>query len=217
VADWVVTVIDRLGPVGVGLLIALETVVPPIPSELILPLAGFRARSGAMHPVTVWAAATVGAVLGALALYGLGARLGYRRLHRLAGRRWFFLASQDDLERGRRLFERHGSWVVAAARCVPVLRSLVSLPAGVAGMPLPKFTLLTAVGAGVWNAAFIAAGWLLAEKWREVDRYAGPAGVAMTVAVVAGLAVLAWRRSRSTRTRADAGASRVSTTAGERR
>ncbi|UWZ34085.1 VTT domain-containing protein [Dactylosporangium roseum] len=132
--DWIFATIDRLGPAGVGLLIALETVIPPIPSELILPLAGFRARAGAMHPLLVWLAATLGALAGALVLYWLGARLGYERLHRLAGKRWFVLASQRDLERGHRLFARHGSWVVAVSRCVPVLRSLV--PAGRTAGPL---------------------------------------------------------------------------------
>ncbi|MFF5234898.1 DedA family protein [Dactylosporangium sp. NPDC000521] len=195
--DWIFAVIDQLGPVGVGLLIALETLVPPIPSELILPLAGFRARAGAMHPVLVWLCATAGAVAGSLLLYWLGARLGYERLHRLAGRRWFLLAGQRDLERGRRLFHRHGSWVVALSRCVPVLRSLVSIPAGIERMRLPKFVLLTTAGSGVWNALFIGAGWMLAERWQEVDRFSGPAGTAVGVLLAAGAVTLAVRKLRT--------------------
>ena len=105
--EWIFSVIDRLGSVGVGLLVLLENLVPPIPSEVILPLAGFRARSGAMHPVAVWLAATLGALVGALILYLLGRVLGYERLRRLAGKRWFVLTSVEDLERGRSLFDRY--------------------------------------------------------------------------------------------------------------
>jgi membrane protein DedA with SNARE-associated domain len=180
----------------VGLLIALETILPPIPSEVILPLAGFLARQGVLNVVMAWLAATVGGVSGALALYGLGAWLGYERLHALAGRRWFVLASQKDVDRGCGLFERHGSWIVAAARCVPVLRSVVSLPAGMTRMPLPKFVALTTAGTSVWNAAFITAGWFLAEKWQRVDAYTGPIGIVVVGLIVVGLGVLAWRRRR---------------------
>ncbi|GAA2372096.1 membrane protein [Catellatospora methionotrophica] len=187
--EWITSVMDRLGVFGVGALIALETVLPPIPSEVILPLAGFQAHAGKLNPLAVWAAATVGALVGALALYALGAWLGYRRLHRLAHRRWFIIASPSDVERGRELFDRHGSWVVAAARCVPVLRSLVSLPAGMVRMPVLKFSALTLLGAGMWNAAFITAGWHLSERWEVVQRYGRP----ITIGVVVLLALaLGW-------------------------
>ena len=195
-ADWIRSVVEAWGPPGIGLLIALETILPPIPSELILPLAGFLARQGAMNVVLAWAAATVGGVAGALLLYWLGAWLGYERLHRLAGRRWFFLASQRDVDRGCELFRRYGSWIVAAARCVPVLRSVVSLPAGMMRMPLVKFSALTSLGTGVWNAVFIAAGWFLAEKWHRVEAYMGPAALVVVGAIVVGLGILAWRRHR---------------------
>jgi membrane protein DedA with SNARE-associated domain len=194
VADWVRSVVEAWGPLGVGLLIALETILPPIPSEVILPLAGFLARDGAMHVVLAWIAATVGGVAGALLLYWIGAWLGYERLRRLAGRPWFFIASQKDVDRGCRLFERYGSWIVAAARCVPVARSVVSLPAGMTRMPLPKFLALTTAGTAVWNAAFIAAGWFLAEKWQRVQAYTGPAGFVVVGLLVVGFGVLAWRR-----------------------
>ncbi len=193
-ADWIRSVMDALGPFGVGVLIALETIIPPIPSELVLPLAGFRAREGAMNVILVWVAATVGGVAGALVLYWLGRWLGYERLHRLAGRPWFFVASQKDVDRGCKMFEKHGSWIVAASRCVPVLRSVVSLPAGMTRMPLVKFTVLTAIGTGVWNVAFIAAGWFLAEKWQKVDGYMGPVSIVVIALIVVGLVVLAWRR-----------------------
>jgi membrane protein DedA with SNARE-associated domain len=197
VADWVFSIVDRLGAAGVGLLILLENVVPPIPSEVILPLAGFRARSGALNVLAVWPAATAGSLLGALLLYGLGAWLGYERLHRLAGHRWFVFVSQKDLERGERVFERHGGKVVLFGRCVPFLRSVVSIPAGIAGMPLSRFVVLTTIGSGVWNAAFIALGWALGNNWDQVQRYLGPISYVVLALLAVGLVVLIVRRVRS--------------------
>lgn len=194
--DWIFSVIDRLGSIGVGLLVLLENLIPPIPSELVLPLAGFRSRDGSMQPVLVWLAATTGSLLGAVILYALGRWLGYERLHQLASKRWFLITSPEDLDRGRRLFDRHGSWVVAAARCVPVLRSLVSVPAGIAEMPVLRFAVLTTLGSGLWNAGFIAAGWILADNWQQVNQYTGPASAAVGIAIALGLAYLIWRKVR---------------------
>ncbi|MHA6626810.1 DedA family protein [Pseudonocardia sichuanensis] len=200
-ADWVFSIVDRLGALGVGLLILLENVIPPIPSEVILPLAGFRARTGTLNVLAVWPAATAGSVLGALLLYGLGAWLGYDRLHRLAGHRWFVFVSQKDLERGDAVFDRHGGKVVLLARCVPFLRSVVSIPAGISGMPLPRFLVLTTVGSGVWNAAFIALGWVLGENWAQVESWIGPVSYVVVGLVVIGLVVLAVRRVRARKAR----------------
>jgi membrane protein DedA with SNARE-associated domain len=197
VADWVFSIVDRLGALGVGLLILLENLIPPIPSEVILPLAGFRARTGTLNLLAVWPAATAGSVLGALILYGLGAWLGYDRLHRLAGHRWFLLAGQKDLERGREVFERHGGKMVLIARCIPFLRSVVSIPAGIAGMPVLRFTLLTAIGSGVWNAMFLWLGWVLGENWDQVQAWLGPVSYVVLGLVAIGIAVLVVRRLRS--------------------
>ncbi len=196
VTGWVFSIVDRLGEVGIGLLIFLENIVPPIPSEVILPLAGFRARTGALNVWLAWPAATLGSVLGALALYGLGAWLGYDRLHALAGKRWFFLTSQKDLDRGERIFNEHGGKMVLLGRCVPVIRSLVSIPAGIARMPLPRFLTLTTIGSGVWNALFIGLGWVLGENWEQVQGWLGP-----ITYVVLGLAVIAiiWLAVRKAR------------------
>ncbi|GAA2892426.1 hypothetical protein GCM10010472_58690 [Pseudonocardia halophobica] len=195
-ADWVFSIVDRLGAAGVGLLIFLENVIPPIPSEVILPLAGFRARVGAIDALWVWPAATAGSVAGALVLYGLGAWLGYERLYELAGKRWFVLSSRKDLERGYSLFARHGSAIVLLARCVPLIRSVVSIPAGLARMPLWRFTLLTAIGSGVWNAVFLGLGWLLGENWERVEGYLAPVSKVMLVLCLVGLVWLVVRRLR---------------------
>jgi LPXTG-motif cell wall-anchored protein len=196
VADWVFSIVDRMGSWGVGLLILLENLIPPIPSEVVLPLAGFRSSTGALNVFAVWPAATLGGVVGALLLYGLGAWLGYDRLYRLAGKSWFIVASQRDLDRGHELFDRHGGKVVLFARCVPFLRSVVSIPAGVLGMPLPRFTVLTAIGTGVWNGLFLGLGWWLGERWDQVQTWLGPVSYVVLGLLLVGLVVLVVRRRR---------------------
>lgn len=189
-------VVDRLGAAGIGLLIFLENVIPPIPSEVILPLGGYRAQVGVMNPVAVWVAATIGALAGALLLYAVGAWLGYERVHRLCGRRWFLLSSQKDLDRGRALFDRHGGPIVLVGRCIPLVRSLVSIPAGIAGMPLMRFTLLSALGSGVWNAIFVGLGWYLGARWELIEQYMGPLSTGVVVIAVGALVWLVVRRVR---------------------
>ncbi len=196
-AEWIFGIIDSLGALGVGLLILLENVIPPIPSEVILPLAGFRASTGAFNVVAVWFAATAGALIGALILYGLGAWLGYERLHRLAGHRWFILASQKDIDRGDELFDTHGGKIVLLARCVPLVRSIVSVPAGLSGMPILRFSVFTAIGSGIWNAVFIALGWVLGENWDQVEQYLGPISYVVIGLLLVGLVVLIVRRRRT--------------------
>jgi membrane protein DedA with SNARE-associated domain len=207
VANWVFSIVDSLGAAGVGLLIFLENLIPPIPSEVILPLAGFRARTGALNIWLTWPAATAGSVAGAVVLYGLGAWLGYDRLHALAGKRWFILTGQKDLDRGEEIFEKHGSKIVLLGRCIPVIRSVVSIPAGIARMPLPRFLTLTAIGSGVWNALFIGLGWVLGENWDRVQGWLGPVTYVVIGLVVVGVVWLAVRklRTRSAQSAADGG------------
>lgn len=194
---WVVDVVDSIGAVGVGALIALENVFPPIPSEVVLPFAGYSASTGAFSLGAAWVAATVGALVGAYVLYAVGALVGPERVHRLAGQRWFVLFSPADLARGERFFDRHGSKVVLLGRCVPFVRSVVSVPAGAARMPLPLFTLLTALGSGIWNAAFLYAGHQLADRWEQVQGVLAPLSWAVGAALVPALVALAVRRRRA--------------------
>src|SRR4051812_16287089 len=154
---WVTSVIESLGALGVGFLVALENLIPPIPSEIVLSLAGFLASEGRVNLVLVFLAATAGSVLGALALYWLGYALGEDRL-----KRWLDkipLVDSDDLNTADRWFEKHENAAVLFGRCAPVVRSLVSIPAGANHMNLARFTLFTTVGSGVWNAIFIGAGY----------------------------------------------------------
>lgn len=193
---WVVDVIDKIGEVGVGTLIAAENVFPPIPSEAILPFAGFSASEGNINAVLAWVAATIGALVGAYVLYGVGAVIGYERLQVLAGKRWFILFGEADLARGERFFEEHGAPIVLVGRFIPLVRSIVSVPAGWSRMPLPRFTLLTVVGAGIWNAVFITIGYQLGDRWDRVESWLEPVGYAVLAALVVWVGWLAYRKIR---------------------
>lgn len=202
IAGWVIEVIYSLGYLGVGLIIALENLFPPIPSELVLPLAGFLAGRGRFSLPLVILAAMAGSVAGALALYALGRWVGEEHLRRFIQRfgRWLLL-SESDLDRAVDWFHRHGRAGVFFGRVVPLARSLISVPAGIACMPLWQFTLYTAAGSAVWNTVLIGAGWLLGEQWtlvRDSARYFGYAAVATGVGVVAWFI---WRRASGGRRR----------------
>ena len=196
-AGWVASVIDALGEFGVGLLVALENLIPPIPSEIVLSLAGYLAAQGKVNLVLVLIAATAGSVVGALVLYWLGRVVGEDRL-----RRWLDhipLVDSDDLNTADKWFERHEKAAVLVGRCAPVVRSLVSIPAGANRMPLGQFTLFTALGSGVWNALFVGAGYLLGERWQEVERYSNwfnYAILAFFVVTVAGWVIKKVRKRR---------------------
>jgi membrane protein DedA with SNARE-associated domain len=196
-AGWVVDVVDALGPIGVGLLVALENLFPPIPSEVILPVAGYVASQGQMSLAWAIVGATVGAVVGAIALYGLGVWFGRARLRRWLDR--LPLVEVEDLDRAEAWFERHGGQAVLIGRCVPVVRSLVSIPAGLERMPVPTFLLYTAIGSAVWNSALVAAGYALGSQWEDVGHYSDYLNYAVYVVVVVLVARFVWTRLRRRR------------------
>jgi membrane protein DedA with SNARE-associated domain len=180
---WVASVIESLGAVGVGLLVALENLIPPIPSEIVLSMAGYLASTGRVNVVLVAIAATVGSVLGALALYWLGYAIGEERLRRWLDR--IPLVDADDLDVADRWFERHERGAVLFGRMAPVIRSLVSIPAGANHMNLGVFTLLTAIGSGIWNCLFIGGGYALGTHWRQLERYSSYFDYAIMVLLAA--------------------------------
>ncbi|GLZ41618.1 DedA family protein [Actinokineospora sp. NBRC 105648] len=181
---WALDVMDTLGGPGAGLLVAAENLFPPLPSEVFLPLAGFAASRGGISLFSAIFFTTLGSLVGALALYWLGARLGRDRLRALVAR--VPLLDVSDVDRSERWFAEHGGKAVFFGRMVPVFRSLISIPAGVERMPLWRFALLTAGGSLVWNSAFVLAGFLLGQNWHLVEGYASVFEYA-----VAGTAVLA--------------------------
>lgn len=201
--DWATEIINSVGLIGVALLVALESVIPPIPSELVLLLAGFNVQQGNFTFIGAVIAATVGSVLGALILYALSAMLSEERLIWLLHKVGRFVGfTQKDIDRGFVWFERHGAPVVFFGRLIPLVRSVVSIPAGAARMPLGKFVLWTAVGSSVWNVVWIAIGQLLGEQWEKAEAWAGTFQyVALALLAVAGLGLVAFnfRRKKSLR------------------
>lgn len=196
-AGFVADTITALGAVGVGLLVALENLFPPIPSEVVLPLAGFLAGQGQMPVVLVIVAATVGSVVGALLLYWAGAALGRERLRRIVDR--MPLVEVEDLERAESWFETHGGRAVLIGRLIPVVRSLISVPAGVERMPLLRFTLYTTLGSAAYNAVLVSAGYLLGNRWQDVGQYSSVINYVIYAAIAGGLLLFAVRRLRSRR------------------
>ncbi|MBW8818715.1 MAG: DedA family protein [Streptomyces sp.] len=196
--DRVNGLMDTLGAPGAGIAIALENLFPPIPSEAILPLAGFAASTGRMSLVAVLLWTTAGSVIGALALYGVGALLGRDRTVALAAR--LPLVKVSDIERTEAWFLRHGTKAVFFGRMIPVFRSLVSVPAGVERMPLPVFLTLTTLGSALWNTAFVLAGHALGANWTQVtdvvSAYSKVVLAVAALAVVAFTAVRLLRRGR---------------------
>lgn len=197
--DRVTGLMDTLGAPGAGIAIALENLFPPIPSEAILPLAGFAASTGRMSLVAVLLWTTAGSVIGALALYGVGALLGRDRTVALAAR--LPLVKVSDIERTEAWFLRHGTKAVFFGRMIPVFRSLVSVPAGVERMPLPMFLTLTTLGSALWNTAFVCAGHALGANWAQVtdvvSTYSKVVLAAAAVAVAVFVVVRLRRRPTS--------------------
>jgi membrane protein DedA with SNARE-associated domain len=173
--DWVIDVIDRLGYAGVALLVAVENVFPPIPSEVVLPAAGIHAKDGQSLLIGMIIAATIGSVVGAWTLYGLAAAVGPLRLRAIIIRYGAWIGfGEPDLDRAEAWFDRRARSAVLVCRCVPLLRSLISIPAGFRRMPLGTFTVFTLIGSLIWNTVLIVAGYMLAEQWETVLDYTGP-------------------------------------------
>ncbi|WP_235861592.1 DedA family protein [Tersicoccus phoenicis] len=166
VSRWVIDVMGAIGAPGAGLAVLLENLFPPIPSEVVLPLAGLAASQGKFGVVEAIAWTTAGSVIGAFALYGIGRALGHARIVRLAGR--IPLVDVADVEKAVAWFTRHGAAAVFFGRFLPGVRSLISIPAGIERMPALWFGLLTLVGSGIWNTVFILAGYVLGDNWDTV-------------------------------------------------
>jgi membrane protein DedA with SNARE-associated domain len=187
VGDWVVSLMETLGAPGAGIAVFAENLFPPIPSEVILPLAGFTASRGDLDLGAAIAFTTIGSLLGALVLYGLGAWLGRERMRAIAHR--LPLIDVQDVDKTEAWFRRHGSKAVFFGRMIPIFRSLISIPAGIERMPLWKFGLLTATGSLIWNTVFILAGFFLGEQWHVVEEYAG---IFQWIVIVTVVAAVAW-------------------------
>lgn len=187
VAGWAVDLMERLGAVGAGLIVALENLFPPIPSEIILPLAGFTASQGDFTLASALFWTTAGSVVGALILYYIGAAFGRERMY------WVWermpLVKTEDLEKTEAWFGRHGRKAVFFGRMIPIFRSLISIPAGIERMPVLQFLGLTLAGSLIWNTIFVLLGYYLGENWEAIEPVMG---VVQYVVIGVTVALLAW-------------------------
>jgi membrane protein DedA with SNARE-associated domain len=197
--EWVTNLIAQFGYAGVAFLMFLENLVPPVPSELIMPLAGFVASQGELAHWAVLTAGTAGSFAGALFWFIVGRRIGEERLRKFVDRhgKWVTL-SCEDLDQANEWFRRHGAASVFIGRLIPGVRTFISVPAGISSMPLPKFVVYTVAGTLVWTAVLMFAGHVLRENYELVSDYIGVISNAVLVLFAAGLA---WRYFRQWRQR----------------
>ncbi|SDN48408.1 DedA family protein [Allokutzneria albata] len=182
ITGWAIGLMEALGGPGAGLAIALENLFPPLPSEVILPLAGFTASKGSLSLVGAILWTTLGSVVGAMVLYAVGALLGRDRTRAIAAK--LPLVKVADIDRTEAWFARHGVKAVFYGRMIPIFRSFISVPAGVERMRIPTFLFFTTLGSLVWNTAFVLAGYTLGENWGLVEQYAGVLSKGVAAAVV---------------------------------
>lgn len=199
IGQWAADVLGALGSIGLLFLMVAENLFPPIPSEAILPLAGFLVGRGELGGVQAILAATTGSVLGAFILYALG-RWGGRAVVLRYGR--VLRVTETDLDRAEGWFERYGDWVVLFGRMVPLGRSVVSIPAGMLKMPVWRFTLLMTIGSALWNMLLVGAGWFLGANWERVSAIVGSISNAVFLVALVAVVILAiywFRRPRRRR------------------
>lgn len=199
VAGWAVGLMDAIGAPGAAVAIAAENLFPPIPSEIILPLAGFAAAQGSFSIAEAIIWTTIGSVVGALVLYSLGRLLGHDRLSRIAAKMPLVRAS--DIDKTTAWFARHGWKTVLFGRFLPIFRSLISIPAGIEKMPVPLFLGLTAVGSAIWNTIFIMVGVTLGMNYHTIEPYMDSLQWVVIGAVV--LAIGLWVAKRMLLNRAE--------------
>lgn len=196
-SDWIKLVIEKFSYPGIVFLMFLENVFPPLPSELIIPLAGFVSTQGKVTFLGVAVAGTAGSVAGAIMLYYVGKRMGAARLRRWceAHGRWIGL-SGADLDKSDRWFKRHGAKAVLIGRVVPGVRSLISIPAGISAMGLGPFLIYTTIGSAIWTTALTLAGRMLGRNYEQVEHVIGPISTAIVVGILLILVVRGFRQRR---------------------
>jgi membrane protein DedA with SNARE-associated domain len=199
VFDWITTFLESGGAWAIAALMLLENVFPPIPSELIMPLAGFNAARGTISLWLVIAAGAAGSLAGAYLWYLVGLIYGRARLQKLVARhgRWLTM-TPSELDRAQNWFDKHGRSVVFFGRFVPTVRTLISVPAGLARMFLPGFLLFTGLGSIIWCSALTLAGYWLEDSYDQVGHWLNPVSTAVILILVAGYLwrVMRWRPDR---------------------
>jgi membrane protein DedA with SNARE-associated domain len=185
--DWIIHLVNAAGYWGVAFLMLLETVFPPVPSEVIMTVAGVSAARGNMTFTGVVASGTAGAMLGNYLWFWLAIKFGPQRLERFLEKhgRWLTL-HWTDVERGQALFKKHGSVIVLVARMLPTFRSLISIPAGIFRMSHRRFLVFSTIGTAGWSAALAGAGYALGSQFAEVEKILGPLSTVIIALIVIG-------------------------------
>lgn len=198
-SEWIVQTITDFGYLGITLLMLLEAVFPPIPSELIIPFAGFAAGEGRLDFASVVVAATAGSMLGMIPWYLAGRLFGLERVRWLADKfgRWFAF-NADEIDFAARIFARWGRPIVLAGRLFPIIRTLISVPAGLAKMHAVSFALYSMIGMLIWNTVLVTAGFLLHEHYHLVEAFIDPLTYVILIAVIGiyVFRVVTWKPSR---------------------
>lgn len=196
--EWITSTMNSLGYLGIGLLMFLENLFPPIPSELIMPLAGFTISQGKMEFTPVILAGVVGTMVGALPWYYVGKLVGEENLKRLANKygKWISVSSRD-IEKADNWFDKHGDKAVFFGRLVPGIRTLISLPAGISGMHLVPFLLYSTLGTFLWVGFLTYAGYLLGNKYDVIENYIGPVSKIVFVALIVAFIVWVVRKTKT--------------------
>ena len=198
--EWITTTMNSLGYWGIGLLMFLENLFPPIPSELIMPLAGFTASQGKMNFWLAVLAGTIGTVLGALPWYYAGKLISEKRLKRWADYygKWAGVSAKD-IDQSNQWFNRQGTKAVLFCRLVPGVRTLISLPAGINAMPLVLFLLYSTIGTALWTIFLTALGYFLGKNYALVDDYLGPVSKFVLLAIVIVFSIWLFRKIQQQR------------------
>lgn len=198
ISAWILAMMDKLGLFGVTCFMFLENVFPPIPSELIMPAAGFAASQGTMGLWAVIIAGTLGSVLGAVPLYYLGTVFDEKRLLVLVNKYGkYVLVKPDDIRYAQSWFAKYGYWVVFFGRMIPAIRSLISIPAGMNKMPMLPFLFLTAVGSAIWTSLLAYAGYVLGANYQQVEQFIAPISKIVVVIVLLIALTIAFFRIKS--------------------
>lgn len=195
--DWITSTINSLGYLGIALLMFVENIFPPVPSEIIMPLAGFTVTQGKLSVVYVILAGMVGSVLGALPWYYAGKQLGENRLKKFADKygKWLTLSGKD-IDKSKQWFDKHGGIAVFFCRLVPGVRTLISVPAGIDKMHLVPFLLYSTFGTALWVGLLTYAGLLLGQNYKLVEKFLGPASGVVFVALVVAFIIWIMRRKK---------------------
>lgn len=192
--NWITAFMDQFGYFGVFLLIMFENIFPPIPSEVILTFGGFMTTYSDMTRMGVIVAATAGSVVGAMILYSIGTLLDVARLEKIVDR-WGQLLrlTRKDIHRADAWFDKYGPWTVLICRLIPLIRSLISVPAGMSNMNFPLFILLTVIGSLIWNVALVSLGATVGDNWESIVHYMDIySNVAYGLIGIGGIAVFIW-------------------------